>query len=165
MGKKKKNSNYKKNSAAETSAVEKTSKKRFQPMDLLCVLAAVLFFGMRIYHQNVAELSMPVMAALYIVIVLLLAVYFFTSPKFRATWKDWNTNVKLYLVILVVGDILAFVSYDIVGNLMYLAIFVVVNIAYYWLFLRHRTQTEEAERLAKLEKEKKKKDKSKPKIM
>ena len=165
MGKKKKNSNYKKNTETKEIAAAAKPKSKFQPMDLLCVLAALIFVGMRIYHQQVAEISMPVMAGLYIAIVALLGIYFFTSSKFRAIWNDWNTNIKLYLIILIVGDILAFVSYDIVGNLAYLAIFVAVNIIYYWLFLRHRTKAEEAERKAKLEKEKKKKNTDKTKIL
>lgn len=151
MGKKKKNSNYNKNQNNKDLTVKNEQKiKRFEIRDTLCVLAALLFIGAWVYNQQVGEIPMNVMAAVYIGIIVLLGLYVFISPKFQATWKQWNTHIKLYLIILILGDILAFVSYDIMGNIVYLLIFVVVNFLYYVLFLRNRTQENEKKENKKL---------------
>lgn len=142
MGKKKKNSNYNrsKEDGKVIAAADENKLKRFEPRDILCILAALLFIGSWIYNNQVGEIPMGAMAAVYIGIAVLLGLYFFISPKFQATWKKWNTHVKLYLVILIIGDILAFLSYDIMSNIVYLAVFIAVNYLYYYLFLRNRTE-------------------------
>lgn len=164
MGKKKKkNSNYHyhEQQIAQTGKERKMKKNRsgrkFQPRDLLCILAALLFLGSWVYTQQGYELAMETTAVIYAAIILLLLIYFFINPKFIATWKKWTLHVRLYLVILVLADILALVTYDITSNLLYLAIFIVINVVYYFLFLHNRTKEadlREQKRLEELEQEK-----------
>ena len=164
MGKKKKkNSNYHYHEQHQSEGTKRgknkknTTGRKFQPRDLLCILAALLFLGSWIYTRQGYELAMEVTAVIYAAIILLLLIYFFINPRFIATWKKWTLHVRLYLVILVLADILALVTYDITSNLLYLAIFIVVNVVYYFLFLHNRTKEadqREQERLAELEQEK-----------
>ena len=113
---------------------------QFKPKDLLCVAAALLYVGIWLADRNGYVLSLSIAAAAYIGIALLLAIYFITSEKFKNAWRRWNKHKKIFFIILVLGDIIAWFTYNIPGNTLYLAAMILINYVYYLLFLRDRGQ-------------------------
>ena len=118
----------------------KSNKNQFQPKDLLCVAAALLFVGIWLADREGIQLSLPIVAVVYAGIALLLAIYFVTSDKFKAAWRRWNKHTKIFFIILVLGDVIAWFTYNIPGNTLYLALMIIINFVYYLLFLRDKTQ-------------------------
>ena len=117
-----------------------TNRNQFQPKDLLCVAAALLFVGIWLADREGVTLPMPAVAAVYVGIALLLAIYFITSEKFKAAWRRWDKHKKIFFIILVLGDVIAWFTYNIPGNTLYLAAMILINYVYYLMFLRDRGQ-------------------------
>ncbi len=117
---------------------QNNNRTQFQPKDLLCVAAALLFVGIWLADREGVELALPVVAAVYIGIALLLAIYFITGDKFKAAWRRWDKHKRIFFLILVLGDIIAWFTYNIPGNTLYLMVLIIVNFLYYLLFLRDK---------------------------
>lgn len=117
---------------------KQNDRNQFHPKDLLCVAAALIFVGVWLAERNGYTLSLPIAAAAYIGIALLLAIYFITSKNFKTAWRRWNKHTKLFFIILVLGDVIAWFTYNIPGNTLYLAAMIIINYVYYLLFLRNK---------------------------
>lgn len=133
-----KNKQQKKQPARQNQSEPKP--RRFEPKDLLCAAAAVIFIGIWLASQYQVELSPALTAAAYAAIILLIAIYFLNSEKFRGAWRRWGKHTKIYFLILILGDVIACLTYDIIGNLTHLLLLIAVNFIYYLLFLHNQTK-------------------------
>lgn len=138
MGKKKQNNRS--NKPATTN--KEPQPKKFQPKDLLCVLAAVIFVGLWAAEQYGVAISQTMAGVGYGIIILLLALYLLTGEKFRSAWRQWDIHKKIFFFILIIADVIAVITYDVLGNPLRLLILAAANYLYYLLFLRIKNTEE-----------------------
>ena len=129
--------NKKQNNRSNKPAVNNEPQpKKFQPKDLLCVLAAVIFVGLWAAEEYGVAISQTMAGVGYGIIILLLALYLLTGEKFRSAWRQWDIHKKIFFFILIIADVIAVITYDVLGNPLRLLILAAANYLYYLLFLR-----------------------------